>query len=93
MKKFLIAALLVGSISASAQQTFNELTYTKWFIINALTRKSLSPNKEQALKINLSTEVTQPSCCKDTSARTHDSNSGSDFPDSHDNHAFRQDIS
>ena len=49
MKKFLIAALLVGSISASAQQTFNELTYTK----DVSTFKLNAPSKAKSVKVNI----------------------------------------
>ena len=49
MKKFLIAALLVGSISASAQQTFNELTYTK----DASSFRLNAPSKAKSVKVHI----------------------------------------
>ena len=42
-----MAALLVGSISASAQQTFNEMTYTK----EVSSFKLNAPSKAKSVKV------------------------------------------
>ena len=50
MRKYLIAALLAGcSINMHAQQTFNELTYTK----DVSSFKLNAPSKAKSVKVNI----------------------------------------
>ena len=50
MRKYLIAALLAGcSINMHAQQTFNELTYTK----DVSSFKLNAPSKAKSVQVNI----------------------------------------